>query len=248
MATAEGISVTYCLASGQVEKLRPIADLKLLKVGSLRPFRIPPAYKNQRHLPGQYWVAQLGRLIRCESRLEMTVLKRIDFERRVQAIVPQPCVLHFTDQGKARSHIPDFLVWPQDDGPPLLLNVKPSAFVDLPRNRQCFDVCSAVCEQVGWDYSTQTEPPAVFLANLNWLAGYRRQPLAHVQYAPDFLRSVEAGPRTIDSLVASVGPPALVRPVLFHLLWTARLYVDMSELLSDRSQIYSLPPRQDRTT
>lgn len=201
--------------------------------GELAPVRKPPAYKGARHLPGLFWMSQLDKLVCYESRLEMVILKRLDFVTGLEDVLPQPCVLHFSYGDKQHSHIPDFLAWYRDR-PPLLVNVKPRQYVDQERNRCAFAACESACEQWGWKYVTESEPDPTFLANLNWLAGYRRPPPDLPRYAP-LLMDRLAKPITIKELLADVGPPALVRPVLFYLLWTHSLSFDPYELLTDES-------------
>jgi hypothetical protein len=213
----------------------PLEALARYGPGELAPVRIPPAYKGSRHLPGLFWMSQLGRLVSYESRLEMVILKRLDFERDLENVLPQPFMLHFSFEGEPRTQVPDYLAWYRGR-PPLLVNVKPRQYVDRESNRRAFAACKAACEQLGWSYVTESEPDATLLANLQWLAGFRRPPPDLPRYAPLLMDRLGA-PMKIEELLADAGPPALVRPVLFHLLWTRLLSFAPYELLTDASVV-----------
>ena len=229
------LRVSFQPATGGLIREAALESLVPYRPGELAPVRKPPAYKGARHLPGLFWMSQLNKLVCYESRLEMVILKRLDFVADLEDVLPQPCVLHFSHEGKQHSHIPDFLAW-YTGRPPLLVNVKPRQYVDRERNRRAFATCESACEQTGWRYVTESEPDPTFLANLNWLAGYRRPPPDLPRYGPMLIDRLEV-PMTIERLLADVGPTALVRPVLFYLLWTHSLSFDPYELLSEESVI-----------
>lgn len=235
MPAEDLITVTFCSTPGVLVQEQPLASLNQYQPGELFPVRKPNAYKGQSHLPGLFWMSKLARLVSYESRLEMVVLKKLDFDSDLCEVLPQPCVLHFSSKGKRYRHIPDYLVW-RPGVSPQLINVKPRKYVEAERNERAFSACERACEQIGWTYSTQSEPPRVLLANLNWLAGYRRQPPAFSQYAR-VLAERAWQPVSIAKLLDRVGPSALVRPVLFHLLWTRKLEFDIGRTLSDSSTV-----------
>jgi hypothetical protein len=56
-------------------------------------------------------MSKLERLVSYESRLEMIILKQLDFDPDLYEVLPQPVVLHFTSGGKRYRHIPDYLAW-----------------------------------------------------------------------------------------------------------------------------------------
>lgn len=228
-------AVTLRTSSGELLSEHPLSVLAHLRSDDLAPVRSPIAYKGQRHLPGYLWMSTLGRLVFYESRLEMVVLMQLDFELPLQAVVEQPFVLHYRSNGRTYRHTPDYLVWPRG-GRPLLVNVKPKRFMLHERSQRAFFVCWDTCASLGWDYTTQCEPEPVRHANLSWLVGFRRRPPRFEQYSLELMeRAVE--PLPIGELVKAVGTAALVRPVLFHLLWTKRLSFDLNERLSDTTLV-----------
>lgn len=233
------ITASFRLGSGTLLEEQPLNLLAQYRPGELRPVREPIAYKGQRHLPGLFWMSKLERLVSYESRLEMVILKQLDFDPGLHDVLHQPFVLHFCWKGKRFRHTPDYLAW-RTDSPPLLINVKPKQYVPRVGNQRAFSACEAACSQIGWTYSTQSELSSVILANLNWLAGFRHPPPDLARYATA-LAERAADPAPIAVILDGVGLPALVRPVLFYLLWTRHLEFDITQTLSDASLVWLAP-------
>lgn len=229
------ITATFRAATGTLLEEQPLDSFALFQPDELRPVRKPVSYKGQSHLPGYFWMSTLNRLVSYESRLEMVILKQLDFDPTVSEVLPQPCVLHFSVDRKAYRHIPDYLVW-RTDADPQVINVKPRQYVEKERNQRAFSASRIACARIGWTYETRSEPPATVLANLNWLAGFRRPPPNVDQYAQVLIERA-AEPLSIRALIAGVGLPALVRPVLFYLLWTHQLNFELQHVLSDMSVV-----------
>lgn len=228
--------VSLALVSGQVVQKREAALITQFDRSEMAPFRLPGVRKTQKHVPGFFWVSQVNELVWYESRLEMFVLKQLDFSQQIKAILPQPFCLHFNSDGKRRRHIPDFLVW-LESGKRLLVNVKPRRHVDKPLNQRSFKACTVLCEALEWGYVTLSEPNPIFLANLNWLAGYRRIPAKFNDFAVAIIEKA-AKRQSIQDVIADMGPDALVRPVLFFLMWKRQLDFDTMSLLNNESEIW----------
>lgn len=75
----------------------------------------------------------------------------------------------------------------------------------------------------------------IFEANVEWLAAYRHELVDPLGCAAHVVAACAKPQRLGDLLVGF--PPALVRPVIGHLLWTGRLVTDLSKLLSDASLV-----------
>lgn len=211
--------------------LRDLADLRL---SMLMPVRKPASYREQRHLPGRYWFATTGEHVMYESRMELKTLMMLDFDPDVVTVAAQPFALALTDGdfGKTtRLHIPDYLAR-RARGRDLVIDVKPAPFADKPRNRQVFAATRDACAVAGCDYEVVTDHDPVVLANVEWLAGFRRVPakledvLAPVE---DALRDCPSG-MVLRELVRRFEPDvpeAVVRPVVMHLLWNGTLRTDL---------------------
>jgi hypothetical protein len=228
--------VTLTTAYGALVKKREISLLAQFERSELSQHRNPKARRTQKHIPGFFWVSQVNELVYYESRLEMYILKQLDFTQKIQAILPQPFALHFKADGKRRVHTPDFLLW-LEGGKRLLINVKPKRHVDKPLNQRSFRACLELTEALGWGYATLSEPEPIFFANLNWLAGYRRIPASFSQFAAVIVEKAVKRQK-IQDLLSEVGPPTLVRPVLFHLMWLRILDFDTRSVLSNLSEVW----------
>ena len=194
-------------------------------------------------MPGFYWFATTGRHVPYESRLEMSVLIELDFAVEVTDVAAQPFRLACRRNGKVVNHVPDFFVLLRS-GRGQVIDVKPADQVDKPANQAVFDVTRTACQEVGWDYVVATGPDPVVCANLSWLAGYRRLPADPFGYERLLLDRCEH-PTPVVELVASVGPPALVRPVLFSLLWRQELKVDLARPIASDTLVALRGHRRD---
>ncbi|MDQ3058008.1 MAG: TnsA-like heteromeric transposase endonuclease subunit [Pseudomonadota bacterium] len=228
--------ISLTLSCGEVVEKREIALITKFDRNELALYREPGVRRTQKHIPGYFWVSQVNELVWYESRLEMFILKQLDFTQKIKAVLPQPFCLHFKADGKRKRHIPDFLVW-LEGGQRLLINVKPRKYVDKPLNQRSFQACTELCEALGWTYATLSEPSPIFLVNLNWLGGYRRIPENFNQFAITIIEKATKR-QTVKDLLADVGPEPLVRPVLFFLMWKRQLEFDTRSLLSNTSEVW----------
>lgn len=232
----DGQRISLILASGELVARRETALITKFERIELALFRLPGVHRTQKHIPGLFWVSQINELVWYESRLEMFILKQLDFTQKIKAILPQPFCLHYQADGKRRHHIPDFLVW-LDGGRRLLVNVKPRRHVEKPQNQRSFKACTELCESLGWDYLTLSEPNPIFLANLNWLAGYRRVPAKFDEYASKIVEMASTR-QTVHELLDCFGPKSVVRPILFYLMWKRFLEFDTRAVLSSTSEVW----------
>lgn len=221
------------------EGLRP-EDLFLYDKTRLCAWRLPPSYKEQLNHPGYFWVSQTEQMVMYESRLEMTILKSLDFEESLDFVLAQPFCLHFEIEGKRRFHIPDFLVW-RKFGKPLLVNVKPRKYLDQERNRVSFAACNELCRKINLEHRVCSELEPAEMTNLRWLAGYRRTPYLFEIAAPDLLSRLSRARRTsFANWIAGIAEESLVRPVAFHLMWRRSVEFDRSAVLNDETQVWRL--------
>ncbi|WP_371551406.1 TnsA-like heteromeric transposase endonuclease subunit [Streptomyces sp. NBC_00554] len=109
-----------------------------------------------------------------ESRLELTRLLYADFDHDVTAIFAQPFLLSAAVDGHWRRHVPDFLMLREKDVP-LVVDVKPRHLLTRPKVNFALGWAREVVLSRGWDFEVWSEPPETELANLRFLAGYRRE-------------------------------------------------------------------------
>lgn len=194
------------------------------------------AYKGQKHMPGFYYMRQPRKLVAYESRLEMDILLQLDFNPATISVVSQPFILHYSDGDGEFAHIPDFLVL-TDMGEIVIIDVKPKKYVNTSENKRAFRATAEACESVGWTYSVQSEPHRLYIENLRWLAGFRRfRPIVKV-YTEPLIEACQEKALPIVELVSEVGYPALVRPVLFYLLFHGALEINMYAQFTNESLI-----------
>lgn len=108
-----------------------------------------------------------------ESRRELTRLLYGDFDPAVTAIYAQPFLLSAEVDGSCRSHVPDFMMV-RDGDVPLVVDVKPRHLLTAPKVAFSLGWAREVVESRGWEFQVWTEPSEAELANLRFLAGYRR--------------------------------------------------------------------------
>lgn len=207
----------------------------------IQAVRLPTAYKGQRHLPGYLWMSRMNALVAYESRLEMTILLQLDFNKAVVHVVSQPFALHYQHETKIYRHTPDFFVR-YFDGNGEVVNVKPRQFVQKEQNIRAFKACHSAAIEMGCAYSTRSELEAIYLANLGWIAGYRRPPAGLAIYVEPIVNAVD-GPTSVQAVLARVeASSALAQPVLYHLLWTGWLATDLYKRLSKQSLVWLSKP------
>jgi hypothetical protein len=161
----------------------------------------------------------------------------LDLDPDVVAIAEQPFRLHF---GGGRSHVPDILVT-RADGDRRVIDVTTAERLEadeelravLERTRRA---CAAA--EVGYDVVRDVDFDREYAQNLQWFAGFRR-PIPDAEPVAKQLLSTCTASRSIGDVLASVdaGEEA-ARPVLFHLVATGVLAVDMHAPLTNDSLVF----------
>jgi hypothetical protein len=137
------------------------------------PWRTARSARGQEHYPGYYWSATTGGHVIYESRLELARLLLADFAPDVVAIAAQPFLLRAQAGGRARRHVPDFLLLHAGQTV-RVVNVKPAARLADPAIAEALAWPGELFEARGWGHEIWTGAEPVFLANVRFLAGYRR--------------------------------------------------------------------------
>jgi len=230
-------AVTYVDHNG-VRHVCSLDEASHLPLTSFHPVRVVSSYKGQPNMPGLYWFATTAEHVLYESRREMRALMMLDFDSDVIGVVAQPFVLVYTggNDSKKRSHVPDYFA-SRLDAPKRLVDVKPPKAADKPDVKRVFDATREACGIAGWDYEVVTGHAPTLLANVEWLASYRRPPALLDDTAPVIVEAASGG-RSIEDLAGvfrSGIHEALVRPVVMHLLWKRILDTDLSVPLTDSS-------------
>jgi hypothetical protein len=201
------------------------------------PWRTFRWYFGQRHYSGTYWSATERDHVIYESRLELANLILADFDPTVKHIVAQPFQLTAIVDGQERRHIPDFL-WDSDTGP-IVVDVVRAERMTNPRIARLCDWTKKIVESLGWDYLVLNEPVTVRIANIRFLAGYRREWLVEQNVLADLRgRRTDLVGRSIGAAEESLGgyPHPLVRSALLSMLWSHEFEVSLDVRL-ERSTV-----------
>lgn len=211
-----------------------LGDVRLRMFDTAVPWRVFRWYRKQCHFSGSYWSATMGAPVGYESRLEYANLLLADFDPRVEWILSQPFLIEGLDRGTPRKHIPDYLIT-HTDGSVCVVDVKPAEKLQLPKVRDSLSWSRRVFEAHGWEYRVQSEPDRVLLANVQFLAGYRRRFQfvdTEIAAVVDELRTPMTFGEAVRAATPIAGDPRAARSLVLHLLWTRRLRTDLTHLLN----------------
>jgi hypothetical protein len=222
-------------ADGSTREM-PLPELTATLVLSAVPWRAIRSHRGQHHLPGLYWSSTTGGHVVYESRLELARLLLADFDREVVGIAAQPFLVREAD----RRHVPDFLL-SRADGSVLIVNVKPADRFGNARVADALAWAGRVFADRGWGHEVWSGADAQRLANVRFLAGYRREALVEP------LAGVEATLRT-DVVMTIAGTEAALkgagvaepRAGVLHLLWTGGLRADLDRPLTGETEVWVL--------
>lgn len=231
----DATSVSYKIGPELLERQTLSALATRAMAGEISPVRLPAFYKGQIGLPGYFWMSCLDALFMYESRLEMAILLQLDFNHAVAHVVPQPFVLHYVHNSRPYRHTPDFFVR-YDNGVGEVVNVKPRKYTGTNRNVRTFNACQSAATEMGFAYTTRSELDPVLFANLWWLSGYRRRPPQIDAYSA-FLIDCAVDSMTIGEIAEIADLPALMRPVLFYLIWHGPLCVDLYQRMNEKTVV-----------
>lgn len=213
--------------SGPAQRVDPSA------LYASRPWRTFRWYFGQRNYSGTYWAATQRDHVIYESRLELATLILGDFDRAVRGIAAQPFQLSAVVEGKTRRHVLDY-IFDTDDGPAVIDVVRGDRLTH-PKIQFLRSWTRQVVESLDWSYKVVSEPATIRLANVRFLAGYRREWLINQSILGE-LRSRSADlvgvPIGLAERSISNGLHPLVRSALMHMVWAQELTADLDRPLS----------------
>ena len=228
-------SVSFRSASDGQEKTLKLRDANSAALAGAAPWRRFRWVKGQKHYSGTYWSATEHGHVIYESRLELARLLYADFDSNVNRIVAQPFLLTIDINGRTRRHIPDFLL--VTDTGAVVVDVKPQHRLADPKVSSTFAWTRTVVNARGWRYEVASEPPVIELANIRFLAGYRRSALVDDALVRQ-VRAAEIDGATLAEAMKQIREPApTVRATILHLMWTQELIIDMTQPLTARTVI-----------
>ena len=229
-------AVAYRPAAGE-QRCVPAGEVLPTALFRAAPWRTFRWYFGQRHYSGTYWSATERDHVIYESRLELANLILADFDPSVHHIVAQPFQLTANVDGQKRRHIPDYL-WDSNAGP-IVVDVVRAERMANPRIVRLCAWTKEIVESLGWSYLVLHEPVAVRIANVRFLAGYRREWLANQDVLVDLrCRRTDLVGRSIGEAEELIEghPRALVRSALLSMLWRREFEVNL-EIPLERSTV-----------
>lgn len=186
-------------------------------------------WKGQKNYPGLYWSSTMRAHVGYESRLELWSALGADFDPRVQFQLSQPFELSGMVGRKRLYHVPDYLLR-YDDGRLCVVDVKPARKLEKPKVKAQFAWTGRVMDARGWEYRIECEPDDVYLQNLRFLAGYRRDfqfEQEQVHLAEERLSGRISFGQAVTDITSICGDRDVARAVVLHLMWTRRLSTDL---------------------
>jgi hypothetical protein len=192
------------------------------------PWRQARSARGQAHYPGHYWSVTMDAHVIYESQLELARLVLADFDPNVTVIAAQPFLLQARVGGRARRHVPDFLLV-HADGLVRVVNVKPPSRLADPQIAEALSWPGQLFEAHGWEHEIWSGTSPVLLSNLRFLAGYRQPRLLPGELLNDALAVVQAGDTIGDVISRMSGTrlPGVVKAAVLRLLWQQRLATDL---------------------
>lgn len=229
-------SVSYRSASDGQERTLKFRNAASGALAGTAPWRTFRWFKGQKHYSGTYWSATDTGHVIYESRLELARLLYADFDPCVNRIVAQPFLLTTEIDGQTRRHIPDFFLI--TDTGAVVVDVKPHHRLADPKVSSTFAWTRTVVNARGWRYEVASEPPIIELANIRFLAGYRRPHLVDQALVRN-VRAAGIDGATLAEAMKQVGGPApQARATILHLMWTQELIVDTTQPLTNRTLLW----------
>lgn len=216
----------------------PLPQVRARQVASAVPWRQTRSARGQVHYPGYFWSATMGAHVIYESRLELARLLLADFDRHVAVIAAQPFLLRARVAGRARRHVPDFLLVHADNSV-RVVNVKPAERLADPRIAEALAWPGLLFQARGWEHEIWSGADPVLLANLRFVVGYRRPGLLPEELLDEVLAAVRPGDTIggVTGRVAGARTPGEVKAAVLRLLWQQRLATDLHSCLDAGSAL-----------
>ena len=202
---------------------------------ALRPVRRPRSGAQSKHIPVRAFSTTTGNHLQLESGLEHDLVRLLDQEPTVTWLVSQPCLLAWRTGQLERGHVPDLLSV-DADGLVSLWDVKAPAAASSEAFAEVRALTEAACAQVGWRYNAFTGLASAHRHNLIWLHGFRSKPSWSAAHEAAVLEHCASG-CTLGDLLKAVDAEATA--VVWHLIWTRRVSVDLTHRLAPTTPVTS---------
>lgn len=186
-----------------------------------------------------------------ESTLERDWLTLLQFSVEVERFEVQPVkVLWFDDKGKERSYTPDVLVYYHQPGQkPLLCEVKYQDEIraNWAQYKPKFQAAYRFAKEQGWRFKLINEKHirTQLLDNAKFLLPFTRRAPTDSELVPQLLHFLaKADSCSVQELLNSIDANPMVQaeyiPLLWYLVGTQRVGVDLTQKLTMASTVWSM--------
>ena len=204
--------------------------------------------KRKHGLNGLFPSLKTGRMVWFESFLERDFIHLLEFDPDVVSFAEQPLTLEYLHQGKTRKYTPDFHVQYAAQRQ-VLVECKPTVFVDREDNQIKFAAGQAWCAERGWAFRVVTEADIrrePRLANVKLLGRYARLHVAPQVQSRVFAALAASPGLSLGHLARLLEPanPVMALPALLHLAarHTLALALDDAPLSLETQARLPAPP------
>ena len=152
-----------------------------------------PISRSRGQMRGKFPSIKAGRMIHCESLLELDLAVVLEFSKAIVRYREQPLTAHYVFDGRIRRYTPDFEIT-LASGETMLIEVKPAQKLLDEQERKRFEQIADHFARQGQRFAILTEleiRQTVLLANLRCLLRYRGSPWS--QYERRRFRGAAAG-------------------------------------------------------
>ncbi|MUL74487.1 TnsA-like heteromeric transposase endonuclease subunit [Mycolicibacterium sp. CBMA 226] len=210
----------------------------------LEPVRVPRSSKRNRHIPVTAYSVTNGAMLALESGLEHDLMRKLDRDPTVTWLVPQPLRLTWKSPAPIR-HTPDLLSI-ETSGTVTIWDAHTIDDDDDDEDGDAdaeddFEYKAAVtrdaCSAVGWRYEVFSGFDTVERLNHLWLYGFRRRPLWSDEFEGAILRLASLPQASLGGLLAADDGSGLMKSVMWHLVWSGALSIDMTARWTDDTAV-----------
>lgn len=231
--------VQYFPPGSKTLTLEPLRDAMRQRVPfwDLDPSREFVRWKYQKNTPCKHFDRRNQRHVWCESVLESDVLTMLEWDHSIGRVAAQPFQLLVPlSDGSMVRHFPDFAC--EGIGRRnLVVEVKNERRIEEFVDSEKAQVAQATLSAFGFEYAVMGPPEKVPFTNVQFLRQHSR-PVHDPHGWADQLVDACTQPTPIGALAAAVGPVTFVKPVLFHLLWHNRLFVNIEERFTNNTLVW----------
>jgi hypothetical protein len=186
---------------------------------------------------------KLGKMVYCESSLELDYAFLLDADRDVISFQEQPGKIRYYLLGKVHHYTPDFLVIRPHKKQ--VIEVKPKSKATTEENRMLFEIIRAICLNAGHEFVVITDTDireGSHLENVRSFWKYGRTPISprHHIYCQEFFTQISEA--TLGDLISFFASRNEGKDVVFSLLYWGVVGIDINLPITTLSPVHLPAP------